>query len=319
MSEEHSSTEKDMIGEGHLPFMQRKPEIPDIEDDPVEEPAEIEDAAPEEEVVEDGDAEENDPEDGDADENDPEDGDAEEEHNELDLSQIKNKDVRAAVERKIGTLTKRLEDFAEFKEEYETANSAIIEAFSQEPVVAEFMKDILQGMSLRQSINKHFDLADLEIKEGDPDEDDVKAAQKEYKEARKQREKQLKTLDDNRAESEKDAKAFVEEKGLSQAQAKSIFQKIDDHLNNIYQGRLTKDFFETFVKGLEFDQRLAAELKAVEIRMKNKKIETQRVKKESDSDGLPELTGKGKKPEGQERRTGGLFTAIDRYTQNQTF
>jgi len=239
---------------------------------------------------------------------------------EFDLSKIKDKKIREEVRKEIEYLNDKVEKSEEFKQDYITANNAINEAFYQEPVVAEFMKDILSGMSLRASINKHFDIDDLKLEEGDPDESEVLKAKDEAKKARKQKEKMLETLQNNRIASENDAKEFAEENGLKSKQAEAFFSRVDGFLNDAYEGRLTKEFFEIINKGLNHEAKVEAAVKTAEIRLKNMKIKEQRIKKEAQKDGLPNLTGKSKMTSrGDEDHSGGLFTAIRRFEQNQIF
>ncbi|MDE6717462.1 MAG: hypothetical protein K2J70_04635 [Muribaculaceae bacterium] len=70
---------------------------------------------------------------------------------------------------------------------------------------------------------------------------------------------------------------------------------------------LTIDMVETLMKGLDYDKRLAEEVRAAELRGRNANIEA-RMQTPEKGDGLPHLQSKG---ELKESRNRGIFSLID--------
>jgi hypothetical protein len=215
--------------------------------------------------------------------------------------------------------TSKIKELEQKQEKTKEANKAIIEAFEAEPVVAEIMKDIVQGLTIRQAFNKYFDPSDLTVEDGDPDEEDIKKLVKEREKAKKEREDYFKTLDENKKQSEDAVNKFVAEYKLNETDAADFFNKVDKHLMDAYNGKLTKEFFDLMKKGFEYDQKIEAERKAAEIKARNEKIEIEKDKKKTDGDGLPKPAAKTEPKEPKVVKKTGFMGALERYEKSQTF
>lgn len=214
----------------------------------------------------------------------------------------------------------KIKELEDYREETKKANKAIVEAFQAEPVVAEMMKDIVQGLTIRQAINKYFDPTDLTVEEGDPDEEEIKKVVVERKKAEKEREDYFKAIDDNKKVSEKSVNEFVKEHELKEEEAAEFFNKVDKFLIDAYNGKLTKELFTIIKKGLEFDEKVEIERKAAEIKARNEKIEIEKEKRKTDGDGLPKITKKSEvKEEPPKPKPTGFLKALGDYEKRNIF
>lgn len=288
---------------------QNDDENQDVEDDK-DSDEEDDDKEDQDDEGDDGDNKGEDESEDDEDEDDKEDEDKEDE--EADDEEEKDDDEESELKTK-------LKELEEYREKNVKANKAIIEAFEAEPVVAEILKDIVNGLTIRQAFAKYFDPSDLEVEEGDPDEEDVKKIKEERAKAKKERDDYLAKIDENRKFSEQTVKEFAKEKGLEKEAAKDFYKKVDDFLIDIYDGKLTKEFFTAMKKAFDFDAEIEAAKKAAEVKARNEKIEIKKQKKAAEKDGLPDLSKKSDVIEKEEKPKSGFFKAMDHYHKRTIF
>lgn len=263
-------------------------------------------------------AEENEDQDDNADEDNEDSSEDDEGQDDEDESEEENEEDGKEDDEKKELLDK-LKELEEYRDQNVEANKAIIEAFEAEPVVAEIMKDIVSGLSIRQAFAKYFDPSDLEVEEGDPDEKEIKKIKEEREKAKKERDDYMKSLEENKKFSETAVNEFAKEKKMDEKAAGEFFNKVDKFLVEAYNGKLTKEFFDIMKKGFDYETEIEVARKATEIKSRNEKIDMQKKKKKTDGDGLPKIAGKGDVADKPEKPKTGLFRAMQHYHNKNVF
>lgn len=299
------------------PKEEEKAEVVDDEKTDEEDASDDETTDEENETVEE-EEEENEDQDDNADEDNEDSSEDDEDQDDENESEEENEEEGKEDDEKKELLDK-LKELEEYRDQNVEANKAIIEAFEAEPVVAEIMKDIVNGLSIRQAFAKYFDPSDLEVEEGDPDEKDIKKIKEEREKSKKERDDYMKSLDENKKFSETAVNEFAKEKKMDEKAAGEFFNKVDKFLVEAYNGKLTKEFFDIMKKGFDYETEIEAARKTAEIKSRNEKIDMQKKKKKADGDGLPKIAGKGDVADKPEKPKTGLFRAMQHYHNKNVF
>lgn len=189
---------------------------------------------------------------------------------------------------------KEVESLKEYKKRNEEANETLIEVFDQYPEIPAFIRDLDRGASLAEAFARNFDHDDLKSFEGEPDYEGWDKARKERMDKKKKSQEFAQTLDSNIDFSRSEMDAFRQENKLSEQQAQSFVDGLNELLDSVYNGKVDRKFLGMILKAQNADREIADARKQGEIKGRNENIEAKRADKEKKvGDGLPNLTGKG--------------------------
>jgi hypothetical protein len=185
-----------------------------------------------------------------------------------------------------------LDDLEAYRNNNQEANKALMEIFDAEPEIAEVLKDMVKGASLREALSRHFSPDELTPKEGDPDEEGWKKNSEARNSKRAEREKYEKEKGENDEFSMKSIQEFAKENNLSNEDASGFLNQVGEALDEIYKGKISKSFLNSMFKALNHEKDVKTAETVGEIKGKNEKID---IKKESEKkpkgDGLPVMKG----------------------------
>jgi hypothetical protein len=172
------------------------------------------------------------------------------------------------------------------------ANEVIRKSFEQQPELGELVKMISQGAGLREALPRVMDPSELIPAEGDPDLEAWEQNRKARMEQAEAEEATLAEMDNNIAETEANLQAYAEEQGMEEADAEDFAEFMVSVAQEIGSGKISKETMDLLKKGRKYDDDLAAQSKAAEIKGKNSQVEEAKKKKQS-GDGLPNVQGQG--------------------------
>lgn len=179
-----------------------------------------------------------------------------------------------------------------YQEKMKTANDSLVKIFRSDPVVRKVLTDMTKGAGLGEALSRHMDLSTLVKAEGDPDFPKWDAAKKDRLKKLADQDERNKVVDTNREQSIKDMGEFFKANDISDEAATEFAGKIDAILQDVFDGKITKEFLGMMQKGIGFDKAVQDAAATGEIKAKNEKIETMKVDAKKEGDGLPELTSK---------------------------
>jgi len=159
------------------------------------------------------------------------------------------------------------------------------------------VRDCINGATFREALARHLDPADLVAIEGDPDYAGWAKNKAEFEDKSAKR----KQLEDERSKniglSEQAVTAFVEKKGMDEAQAEEFFQKFDSMLEDINNGKITEDHLEAIMKAFSYDGDVVAATEQGKIAGRNEKIVATKQAAPAVGDGLPRPNRSAQEPE----------------------
>jgi hypothetical protein len=207
-----------------------------------------------------------------------------------------------------------------YREKNVAANKAILDAFEAEPITVEILKDILKGYDIKQALTKYFNKEELaaayDVGEEKTDIE-LELAKKERIKAKKEHDDFMASLEQNRTESAKQQKDFFDEVQMPKEKRVEFLGKIDQYLNDVYHGKISKEFYYMMMKAFDYEKSVDDARKQGEIKARNEKIELEKEKKQGD--GLPSIQNKKTIPDAKPKRLTGAFAAIQQWEKSQIF
>jgi hypothetical protein len=188
-----------------------------------------------------------------------------------------------------------LDNLEKYRNNNMEANKALMEIFDAEPEVAEVLKDMVKGASFREAIARHFAPDELMPGEGDPDEEGWKRNAESRSKKLAENEETNKKRAENDDFTMKEIKDFAKDNNLEPDKAEEILGKIGEELDNVYSGKISRNFLNLMYKGFNHEDDVKNAEATGKIAGKNEKIE---IKKENKpvGDGLPSIKGGGAIP-----------------------
>jgi hypothetical protein len=200
----------------------------------------------------------------------------------------------------------------EYKAKNSEANQTILELFESQPELGNVLRDMAQGSSFAEALARHIDLDGLKKKEGDPEFEKWNKAKAERAERLAKQKETESSLSAARQESLKTLNEYMSEKNLKE----DFTQKIDELINPLFEGKITREFLEIMNKAIYADQAIEKAKEQAAIKTRNEKIVEKKIEKEGD--GLPNLSGSGKKPtEKPNKKNYGDILGIDEFNKRR--
>jgi hypothetical protein len=218
----------------------------------------------------------------------------------------------------IVALKTKLTENKQLIENFEKWDKELTGMFEENPELVEFLKAIKnEGMSPAVAAAVYISET-LTPEEGTEENEKYKEAlkgQKKKAEDKKAKQEEYRT---NLQASQKTIKEYVNETKIPEKEMEDILTEADSEVAKLNSGIISKRFLELMVKGKTFDAEIKRlkdeqkkEIDAAYLRGKNEKIKLVKEKK-SETDNLPDISGKGKGKDDISRRPSMLDIALDR-------
>lgn len=183
-----------------------------------------------------------------------------------------------------GDAAERLRAAEERGAKYDEANMTIQEVIDDYPEVGDFISDLTSGVDIRVALQRHFDMEDFAVEEGEEVEKDYKEAIATRRNRRKEAEERIATRKANWEESKK---LFDEMREWDDEKEEEFGKWLGTSLNDIAMGKITPELMKKLRHGFIFEEAVADAHKEGEIAGRNTAIEAKRIKKAKMSDNMP--------------------------------
>ncbi len=183
-----------------------------------------------------------------------------------------------------GDAAERLRAADERAAKYDEANLTIQEVIDDYPEVGSFISDLTRGIDIRVALQRHFDMDDFSVEEGEDIEKDYREAIATRRNRRKEAEERIATRNANWDESKK---LFDEMREWDDEKEKGFTEWLGQSLNDIAMGKITPELMKKLRHGYIFEEAVADAHKEGEIAGRNADIEAKRIKKAKMSDDMP--------------------------------
>lgn len=188
-------------------------------------------------------------------------------------------------------------DLEGYKDRGVKANERLINLFKAEPRVADIVRQMINGETFVAALARHVSPEELAAKPGDPDYEVWEKNSKDRTERIKQTEAKQKEMETNMEFSAKAIKEFADENKMTEEQAGKFLGQVDEMLQSIYQGKITKETLAKIKRALEYDTAVQSAKEEGEIKGRNEKITAEKEKEKPKDDGLPHIKKGGKEGE----------------------
>jgi hypothetical protein len=185
-------------------------------------------------------------------------------------------------------LTEHLDALEGYKERGTKANERLINVMDSEPAVGAMLRDMIQGATFRQALARHFDAADFEAQEGDPDFEGWAQNAKERETALKKRREFEKTYAENLKNAESEIETWAKEAGHDEKTMAALFDQIDGVLDEFNSGKITKDLLVKMQRIFTYDKDIEKAREEGRIAGRNENITAKKDKQpDNQGDGIP--------------------------------
>lgn len=228
-------------------------------------------------------------------------------------------DLRAMVETRFGQrfdndseLIAFISDKLDTVSGYEASDAKIQEVLSEYPELLALVEDLGSGVPFRQALAANLDIDDLRAEEGDEDYADVEAAAQKRRDRAKRAKEYEERLASNMEKSADVLEQFFKDQGMGKEQADEFATRVDEAINDYIDGNITSDFLMLFRNAFNYDADIASARESGAIEGKNARIDAERQRKASATDGMPQggsaVIVEDETPQGEED----VFTEIQR-------
>lgn len=180
----------------------------------------------------------------------------------------------------ITSIKEELDDLKSYKTDSEKANEQLANLFEAEEGLKGFIQDLNSGMDAKTAFALNIDES-LAPEEHEENYNKYAERRREREEKLRENKKTAELRDKNVKESAKIINSFKESNKLDDSKANEILKELDTYIGDVYQGKLSQNFLDTYYKGLQYDDQIKAAEKRGEVRAKNEKaIDKKRKQKE---------------------------------------
>lgn len=175
--------------------------------------------------------------------------------------------------------------------QYKESEMTLQEVMTAFPEFADMLYDIVVNkMSPRAAIAKHYNQEDLIPQEGDDDYEAYQTAYSEKLEKGRKRQDYDKQIEANQDATVQNIDEFCEDQGLSEEQKDELFELINSSFQKMLEKNIDKQMLHGFLKMLTYEKDIADAKEAGRIDGKNTAIEIAKAKEENNAvgDGVPQ-------------------------------
>ena len=187
---------------------------------------------------------------------------------------------------------------------YTKANETITSVGKDYPEIFAIIEDIADGKSFEEALAANIDIEELIPTEDEPNYEKYSQARDARKQKRAEAEAYRQKLEKNIADSKGVVEAFFAEKGMDEEAANEFGDYINGVMGEYLDGVITKEMLDMFYNARNYDADVAEARTAGEVAGRNAKIDAEREKKSTATDGMPTpgtSAGKEVQPEPEEK------------------
>jgi len=188
-------------------------------------------------------------------------------------------------------LEEYLSDLESYKDRGVTANQKLINLFEASPEVAEVVRDMIAGATLREALARHISPEDLSPVEGDPDYEGWEKNKNDRVKKAEDRRKFEQEYSENLEFSSQAIKEFAKENDMTEEAASDFLGKFDNILADIYRGKIGKETLALIKRAMDYDSAVEKAKEDGKIVGRNEKIVVKKKEDKKEGDGLPKVTG----------------------------
>lgn len=170
---------------------------------------------------------------------------------------------------------------------YATANETIKSVGKDYPEIFAIIEDIADGKSFEEALAANIDIEELIPTEDEPNYEKYTQARDARKKKKAEAEAYRQKFEENIAKSHDVVQAFFDEKGMDEETANEFGAYIDGVMGEYLDGIITKDMLDMFYNARNYDADVAEARTAGEVAGRNAKIDAEREKKATATDGMP--------------------------------
>lgn len=178
---------------------------------------------------------------------------------------------------------------------------SLANAFSKAKFLGKIVEEINKGVDPKVAALKHIDIDPTDMPEpGSEEHEAMMRAKWESEQEEKRRESQKKAIEQNFRSSGEEAEKFAQENNLTGEKKQAYFQRINELIGRVHEGKVDKGIYEIVLKGLAYDgdiKRTREEEAKKKFKLQKKKMQAQRR-----GDGLPKRLGGGDVKEGTRKK-----------------
>ena len=168
-----------------------------------------------------------------------------------------------------------------------SGDSVIGEILAEYPELYAIIQDLDAGKPFEVALAANVDVESLKPLEGDEDY----AAYEEARNARNARKQKAdehrNRFESNREESREVISDYFAEKTMDEEAGEAFANYIDSMISDYLDGKVTRDFLDVFYRGMHYSYDVEAARNAGAIDAKNARIDAEREKRASQTDGMP--------------------------------
>lgn len=213
-----------------------------------------------------------------------------------------------------------IEDLRTYRKKNRVAIKAFTDLLQSNENVANFFSDLAKGAPEAEAIARNFDIENLKPQEGDPDYEAWEKGNQERIKRVKEQEKQKKLLEYNQKASVDNFDAWCKKRGITKQKGQQDLQKMFELINQFNMLEINEQALDTMYRAIHHEEEVEKAEKKAAIKAKNEVASKKIEKKDPVGDGLPNITGSGKTPEGKAKLKESDFPflgAIDKYEKRQ--
>lgn len=170
---------------------------------------------------------------------------------------------------------------------YATANETIKSVGKDYPEIFAIIEDIADGKSFEEALAANIDIEELIPTDDEPNYEKYTQARDARKQKKAEAEAYRQKFEENIAKSHDVVQAFFDEKGMDEETANEFGEYIDGVMAEYLDGVITKEMLDMFYNARNYDADVAEARTAGEVAGRNAKIDAEREKKSTATDGMP--------------------------------
>lgn len=193
-----------------------------------------------------------------------------------------------------------------------SGDSVIGEILAEYPELYAIIQDLDAGKPFEVALAANVDVEDLKPLEGDEDYAAYEEARN-SRNSRKQKAAEHKArFDSNREESLQILQDYFAEKTMDEKAGEAFANYIDGMITDYLDGKVTRDFLDVFYRGMHYGEDVEAAREAGAIDAKNARIDAEREKRSTQTDGMPSPGSAIANPTASAMEEDDLFAEIGR-------
>lgn len=209
-----------------------------------------------------------------------------------------------------------LTNLNQYKTRNTEANKKLVNILKADKQLNNFLRDITAGATSMEAFARNYDVSKLTPVEGDPDYDAYAKNVSDREAKIKAEEERANMFAENKKKTFQEIDAFVAEHNLNDDQADEFLKSTDQLLNDVLDGKVSKEFLSIIYKGYNHDKAVEQASAQSKIAGRNEAI-SEKIEKAPKGDNLPKPNTSNKSPE-TKKVTNEIFDIVDNFNKQRS-